>query len=62
MVSAETDDMYFTKTIRDALKFDFTSLAMCLSLHSGARFDRGVSDETKLHTFRNVGFLTPRVR
>ena len=38
--SAQTDDMYIAKTIRDALKFDFTPLAMCLSLPSGARFDR----------------------
>ena len=41
LVSAQTDGMYFFGTIRDAPKFDFTPLAMCLSLPSGARFDRG---------------------
>ena len=39
-VHAQTDDMCFTETIRGALKFDFTPLAMCLSLPSSARFDR----------------------
>ena len=40
LVSAQTDDMSFTQTVRDALKFDVTPLAMCPSLPSSARFGR----------------------